>query len=210
MFKLSRGIAFGSAAILLVICWTGCGGPRMKKLDETNYRRRPAKYPIDVYVGQVPQTHRDLAVIESTAYATNDDPVLIKQKEELKREARDIGADAVEDVRVLKKEIKGYTIDERTPFNSWKQGEYPLYFLRGTAIVYESGLPGAIGPGEGFTTGPEGFNRPLGSDTEKTTVSLTRTRSNTKPLKSSQPSKGGKGSKQGGVGQPKKQKFSIF
>ncbi|MBI1784744.1 hypothetical protein HYR69_06325 [Candidatus Sumerlaeota bacterium] len=148
--------------LVFLLLAAGCGGARMKILDHGKFKRRPSIYPIDLYEGKVIESHREIAIIDSTAYPSNpnDDP---KTKEkmfsELKIRARKVGADAVHDVRILTKRIEGYTIDERAPFPAWQQGEYPLYFLRGTAIAYESGMPGAVAKGSGYNAEPEGFTR---------------------------------------------------
>ncbi len=156
--KRSGGIA--TLAVVMVSLLVGCGGPRQKMLDTAEHRRRPANYPVDIYEGKVIESNREIAIIDSTAYGVNpndDVKTRDKQLDELRTKARTIGADAVHDIRILTKRIEGYTIDERTPFPSWKQGEYPLYFIRGTAIAYASGLPGAVAAGKGYTDSPEGF-----------------------------------------------------
>jgi len=123
----------------------------MKRLDPTAYKRRPSIYPVEIYVGQVELPHREIAVIDSSGYPDDDDATRVRQLEELRQRARGLGADAVQDVRLMTKRVRGYTIDERTPFPALKQGRYPLYFMRGTAIVYETSLPGAVAEGRGFT-----------------------------------------------------------
>lgn len=140
----------GFVLALAALAAVGCSGPRTLMLDETNYRRRPSNYWIDVWDAPALQPHREIAVIESSPRASDDDASLWEMVEELKAKARRLGGDAVQDIRLLQKEVRGLTIDERTPFPSWKQGRYPLHFLRGTAIVYESSLPGAVGNAVGF------------------------------------------------------------
>lgn len=157
---LLRSCSLCSAVILASVMLTACGGPRSKMLDDGKYRARPRNYPIDIYVGKVLESHREIAIIDSTGYPTDNEASREKEIEELKRKARAMGGDAIHDVRLLTKEIKGYTIDERTPFPSWKQGDYPLYFIRGVVITYESGLPGAVASGKGFTDSPVGYVPP--------------------------------------------------
>lgn len=128
-----------------------CGGPRSLRLDPTLYPRRPRIYPIEIYDGEVDQPHREIEIIESSASTGDDDRTRVEQVEELRRHARRVGADALENIRILVKEVKGYSFDERTPFPAWKQGEFPLYFMRATAIIYESSLPGSVAEGRGFT-----------------------------------------------------------
>lgn len=151
---LGRALPLGLALAVAA----GCGGPRERIISDRAYKARPARYPIETYVGAVQQSHREIALIDSTAYSTIDESTKSKQLEELKRRARELGADAIDEIHQLTKDIKGYTIDERTPFPAWRQGDYPLFFLRGRAIIYDSGLPGAVARGEGFTAGPEGYS----------------------------------------------------
>lgn len=155
------GFAFLAGTIL-----AGCGGPRSLHLTEDRYPPRPEGYPVDVFVGEVEQSHRTIARIDTTGRPADDEPSRLAQLEELKARAREVGADAVHEVRLLTKRVRGLTTDERTPFRAWKQGEYPLYFMRGEAIVYESGLPGSISRTEGFVEGPEGFLPDAGEEAD--------------------------------------------
>jgi hypothetical protein len=138
----------------------------MLRLDEGEFRRRPSNYPIDIFVGRVIESHREIAIVDSTAYPTDDEATRVRQLDELRVRARKLGGDAIHDVRILTKNIKGYTIDERTPFPVLKQGEYPLYFVRGVVVAYESGLPGAVSSSEGFTDEPEGYLPPFARKTQ--------------------------------------------
>lgn len=157
---LFRSSSLNALLLLASFALVACGGPRSKILDEGKYRARPRTYPIDIYVGKVLESHREIAIIDSTGYPTDNEASRKKEIEELKRKARAMGGDAIHDVRLLTKEVKGYTIDERVPFPSWKQGDYPLYFMRGVVITYESGMPGAVASGKGFTDGPTGYIPP--------------------------------------------------
>jgi len=143
-------LALAMVAATLVAGFTACTGPRRLKISDERYTRRPSMYPIEIFVGEVDIPHRRIAVIESRSYDIDSPVTREEQLEELKREARYIGADAVQELRILAKKAKGYTTDERSPIPSWKQGEYPLFFMRGTAIIYESSLrsPLVLPPGE--------------------------------------------------------------
>lgn len=160
------------AAIALCALVSACAGPRMKRLDTAEYPRRPSIYPIEVYSGQVNQSYRDIAIIESTAYADDTDPNRVAQIEELKKKARRLGADAIQQIRVLTKQVKGFTADERTPFPSVKQGSFPLYFMRAEAIIFESSLPGSVARGNGFAmkNSEEELKPPPASTPEPTPV----------------------------------------
>ena len=151
---LMRG-AFAAAFALAFGALAGCTGPRTLKIDKEDFPRRPSIFPIEIYVGETNQPHREIAVIESSAYADDEEDTRERQIDELKTRARKMGADAVQEVRVLTKKVSGYTIDERTPFPSWKQGDYVLYFIRGTAVIFESSLPGAVAEGRGFGASAE-------------------------------------------------------
>lgn len=144
-------------AACAALALAGCAGPRELAIEAPKNESRPFGYPVDTYVGEVPETHREIAVIESKAYQNDSAEARQRQLEDLRERARELGADAVQGVRLLTKRVRGYSADERTPFLSFRQGEYPLYFLRGEAIVYEAGLPGAISSGGGFTSEPAGY-----------------------------------------------------
>ena len=141
----------------------------MVTLDDREYDRRPPGYPIPIYAGEVLETNRKIAIIETRGYEFDNDDTRERMFAELKHKARRLGGDAVEDARVLSKRIRGYTVDERTPFLSWKQGRYELYFMRGEVVTYESGLPGAVSSGEGFVDDVRGYVPP-GSEERYTDV----------------------------------------
>lgn len=125
------------AVLLSVACTTG---PRMKRLTEDRFPPRPSIYPIETFAGRVQRPHIEIAIIESQAYDIDDVLTREAQLEQLKERARELGADAVDGLRILAKEVDGWTIDERAPAPAIKQGEYPLFFMRGRALVYQSSL----------------------------------------------------------------------
>jgi uncharacterized protein YbjQ (UPF0145 family) len=129
---------------LASITLSGCFGPRMQRLDEAKYPRRPSMYPIELYISEAFQPNRKIAIIESTAFPVDTDEARWEAIGELEDKARRLGADAIEDLHLHTKRVQGFTADERTPFPSIKQGYYELFFMRGTAIIYESSLPGAL------------------------------------------------------------------
>ncbi len=138
------------AAFMLVV---GCGGPRLRWLTEQRPAPLPDHIPVEVYVGSIQPAPDRIAIIETSATPHADETSRRAQLEELKQRARRVGANAIEDVRILTKEIQGFTLDERTPFFSWRQGRYPLYFMRGTAIVIEELEPADLddlSPPEGW------------------------------------------------------------
>ena len=113
---------------------SGCAGPRMKLLGDEKHERLAADEPVDIFVGELPDVIDDVGIIDSRSYPYVDDDVKLRQIEELRAKARRLGANAVQDVRILAKVVKGYVLDEHTPFTSWKQGEYEVYFMRGLAV----------------------------------------------------------------------------
>ncbi len=139
--RKSSGPAVALAITLLASL--ACHTPSLKRLTTTHFPPKPNSAPIDLYVGTVSQHHIEVAIIQSRSYASKDENTKARQLEELKRLARKLGADAVQEIRLLTKRAQGYVIDDRVPFPAWKQGKYNLYFLRGTAIRYTENSPAA-------------------------------------------------------------------
>ncbi|HOE94946.1 MAG TPA: hypothetical protein PK847_00030 [Candidatus Sumerlaeota bacterium] len=119
-----------AAALILA----GCAGPRMKRLSDERYPPEHPDTEIGVYIGELDRELDEIAIIESDAYAFVDDEIKRRQIEQLQAKARKLGANAVQDVRILAKVIKGFIADEAVPFTAWKQGEYELFFMRGVAV----------------------------------------------------------------------------
>lgn len=115
-------------------------GPRTHRLADHRYPARPSIYPIEIFAGRVQRPHVEIAVIESQAYDIDDEITREAQLEQMREKARAMGADAVDSLRILAKRVHGYTIDERAPAPTFKQGETPLFFMRGRAIVYQATL----------------------------------------------------------------------
>lgn len=107
---------------------TGCTGPRTKRLSKASYEKIPADQDIEIYVDDA--GGEKLAIVESDAFAYVDDEIKRKQLDQITGKARSLGGNAVERVRILTKQVQGYTPDERVPFTAWKQGRYELYFMR--------------------------------------------------------------------------------
>src|SRR5690606_12776147 len=98
----------------LLVVLGGCGGARMQRLTTERFAPLPAHAPVDLYVGQVAPPFVEIAIIETPASHYSDEEMRLQQIEELKKRARRLGANAIQDVRILTKEIKGFTLDERT------------------------------------------------------------------------------------------------
>lgn len=150
--KFLRLFAMGLLAATIL---TACSGPRMQRLSENRYPALPGNVPVDLYLDEIELPHEPLATIETHAVEYVDDEVKLAQMEELRAKARRLGANGVQNVRILAKKIKGFTADEQTPFASWRQGRYQLYFMRGDAIRIEEQEPNTlyeITPEEGWVT----------------------------------------------------------
>lgn len=128
--ELTRWTLFALAMGLLA----GCAGPRMKRLTHQPAEPLESWETIDIYIGRVDAPIQEVAIIESEAYHFVDDSIKQRQLNQLKKKARRLGANAVHDVEILTKRVRGYTIDERAPIPAWQQGRTELYFMRGTAI----------------------------------------------------------------------------
>lgn len=139
-----RSLALALTAALAGVAAGGCGGPQTKMLLDQPLPPLKPDAKVDVYVGDVATTHTEVAFIESNAYAYVDDPIKLKQLDQLRRKAREVGANAVQDVHILTKTVRGYVADEKVPFPSLQQGEYSLYFMRGKAIRIPSAETGSL------------------------------------------------------------------
>lgn len=126
-----------AALVVSMACTTG---PREHRLTDQSFPPRPSIYPIETFAGRVQRPHVAIAIIESQAYDIDDVITREAQLEQLKERARELGADAVDGLRILAKQVHGYTVDERAPAPAVKQGEYPLFFMRGRALVYQASL----------------------------------------------------------------------
>lgn len=131
-----RGIVEGVALALVVLLLAACGGPALKRLTAQTFPPKPASEPLEVYGGKVTSGCLEIAYLNSISLPEKDAAAKARQLEDLKQRARRLGADAVQDVMLLERRVKGFIVDEMTPFRSWKQDTYSLYFLRGTAIKY--------------------------------------------------------------------------
>ena len=89
---------------------------------------------VDIYVGPIDQPNEPIAIIESKSYSFMDESVKRRQIDQLRSKARALGADMIEQVRLLPKYRYGYVTDERVPFQAWKQGRVKKYFMRGVAV----------------------------------------------------------------------------
>ena len=125
-----------SILLALAVALSACARPTVKRLTDERYPRKTASEEIELYIGGYDGAHEVIAELNSISLPEKDDLAKSRQIDYLKKRARELGADAIEDIRLLPREVRGYVLDENVPFRSWKQGVYYVYFLRGTAIRY--------------------------------------------------------------------------
>ncbi|MDO8944274.1 MAG: hypothetical protein Q7U75_13930 [Desulfobacterales bacterium] len=129
-----RVLAALAALLVVTLLIAACGGPQMKKLSRQRFKALDINDKVDVFIGEIKPPYQEVAIIETDASSFVDNDVKKKQIEQLKIKARRLGANVVQNVHILSKRVRGYTIDERVPFTAWQQGQYELYFMRGMAI----------------------------------------------------------------------------
>jgi len=142
----TRLIALATFSALLL----ACGMPR--KVDVLLYEPQswfgwdfpalPANAPVEIWVGETSRPKQLLAIISSSRTAERSRESREAQLEELRVRAREMGAHAIENIRVETAEVNGVVADPRVPFTAFKQGEFDLYFFRGTAVRYLDAPPG--------------------------------------------------------------------
>lgn len=130
----SRRPWLGLACLGILETVLACAGPRMERLTTERFKPLPPNAEVEVYIGRLEGPYQEIAIIESSGSPYVDDNVKKRQVRQLQAKARRLGANGVQDLRILTKRIKGFVIDERVPFASWKQGKYEEYFMRGEAI----------------------------------------------------------------------------
>ena len=133
--------------IIFAVALVGCiGAPHVEQrlhenrgLFRQDFRPRGPGSEVEIWVGETDRDKIALAVIRSDSSAERTREAREMQLEQLRETARRLGAHAVENVRVETTEVRGFVADPRVPFTAVKQGEYELYFIRGTAIRYIDG-----------------------------------------------------------------------
>src|SRR5258708_1904608 len=97
---MSMSVSFFSRFSLTILSLfvAGCGGPRMKMISDQHPKPLDDETHVDIYINEVKAPHQEIAIIESTAYEYVDDQTKAKQLEELRRKARRLGANVVQDV----------------------------------------------------------------------------------------------------------------
>lgn len=122
--------------IIGILVMAGCSATHVYRISQEKFPPKPPGAEIELYIGKVKRPHKEIAVIDSRSLGSKDDEAKKQQLDDLKEIARKLGADAVHNIRLLRKRARGMVPDERVPFPAWKQGEYNLFFLRGEAIKF--------------------------------------------------------------------------
>lgn len=125
------------ALIVSTALLVGCSSTNVTMLSKTRFPPKPSDAEIELFSGKITGPYVAIAIIDSRSHSERTKENKIKQLEDLRRLARKLGADAVHNIRLLKKKGRGYIPDERVPIPAWKQGSFNLYFLRGEAIKYK-------------------------------------------------------------------------
>jgi hypothetical protein len=123
-------------AAVLLLGSAACTTSKRHMLSEEKFPARAKTEEVKLFVNEVRRPHVKVALVQSFSDAEPTAEVKKEQLEDLMREARRVGADAVMSVRQLNSRVRGFVPDERVPFPSWRQGRYELYFMRGTAIKF--------------------------------------------------------------------------
>lgn len=124
------------AVVLAGMVLAGCSAQRVYPLTDRTFPPTPAGQEIKLYTNAIRRPHLKLAYVQSTSDVESSPESRVKQLEQLREQARALGADAVVEVRELKNKVRGAVPDEAVPFRAYRQGRYNLYFLRGTAVRF--------------------------------------------------------------------------
>jgi hypothetical protein len=86
--------------------------------------------------GDIANEYVQIAYVDSMVLPKPDRESSRYMREDLRKKARSLGADAVIRVKMLSRKKEGFVNDPTTPFCSFRQGESEDYFLRGVAVKY--------------------------------------------------------------------------
>lgn len=140
--------------LLAIAALAGCSTRKYYPLTEQKFDSTPDGQEVKLFVNEVQRPHIKIAHVESFSDRERDPETVRKQLEDLKRRSRDLGADAVVNVREYRNQVRGFVVDERVPFRAYRQGRFELYMLRGTAIRYVETPEEAAAANTTLTTEP--------------------------------------------------------
>lgn len=131
---------------VLALSALACGVSRKVdvRLYPRNFPELPPGQDVEMWVGETTRSKIPIAIISSQRTAERSRGAREAQFEELKERARRIGADGIENLRVETATVRGFVADPRVPFTAFKQGDFELYFVRGTAVRYTDAAPVAL------------------------------------------------------------------
>lgn len=122
--------------LLLVLTAAGCAARKVYRLTDKKFASTPASQEIKLYVNEVQRPHVKIAHVESFSERVESADIKRDQLQDLTKRARSLGADAIINIRQMRNNVRGVVVDEAVPFRAYRQGEYELVFLRGTAIKF--------------------------------------------------------------------------
>lgn len=141
----SRIMRWTPIALALTLLATGCMLPprrvdvRLYEPDTlfgSSFPALPDSAEVELWDGDALSPGIEIAIISSTRVPEQSRETVEGLVEEMKDRARSLGANAITNIRMETVEIRGMVTDPRVPFTAFKQGEFELYFLRGTAFRY--------------------------------------------------------------------------
>ncbi len=121
---------------ILAVVLSGCSNRRYFYLATEEWPPTPPDQEIRLYVNPLVRPHVEVAHVQSFKDTETDSETRRRQLAQMRETARSLGADAIMDIRQMEGEVRGLVIDEMVPFRAYRQGRYPLYFLRGTAVRF--------------------------------------------------------------------------
>lgn len=125
--------------LILVICsilMGGCNTASVHRISPEKFPQKPADADVEMFVGTISRDNIPIAILNSKHFSDQSEESKKEMLASMKDLAREIGADAVMEIRILPKRFEGMVLDEKPPFPAWKPGNYQGYFMRGKAIVY--------------------------------------------------------------------------
>lgn len=92
---------------------------------------------IPSYTGKLPQPHRVVAILQSSSAPDKTPETKLALLEEIKGIAKEMGVDALEEIRLLTVHIRGLISDTRPPIPALQQAVTERYILRANAVVFD-------------------------------------------------------------------------
>lgn len=115
---------------------SGCSSVYVYRLTKDTYPPKASDEDVKLFMNKVQRPYKQIAFIDSQPLPDKTEAARNKQYIQIRAKARELGADAVHEIRFLDERVQGIVADQRVPLGAYKQGRYKLYFVRGTAILY--------------------------------------------------------------------------